>query len=423
MRGLMTGLIAGLFALVIGAAGMWYFIGAREPAPRVGNDDDVADGPLDDAQPLHRDTQNSSSTPSTNDGVQELLDQANEEITRLKNEQKTLSEDKHGLEAERADLQGEIVRLETRVAELEKLAAGPNNLRIAFGKWGEIRELRATEWKEVGDAVQNMTPHLKELTKSILESRDTAPETMEKIQAQNRRIIAEYGKIMGKLPTNSGHNGEFTHPVYFMNMLAAQLEAAENPLAEEQLSQLAKHGEEYDKRWAKLQEGYDEKTWFIVKILDEAELKEWFIARMFEVTTPEQEAIARPPEVKGYLGLDLYSSGLMLSGHVVPVVRASQPEIVESVKDLLTAQVGLTREQLDTDDYVFSDWINTLANQLQVRPAAQTQIYQTKEVLASGRAQLTAMKALEATYAFTDEERAKYRAVQRIALPLVRQAE
>src|SRR5690606_5395469 len=183
------------------------------------------------------------------------------------------------------------------------------------GKWAEIKELRETGWKEVGDAVKNMNPHLAELTKAILDGKDPPAEIMQKIQEQNRRILAEYGKIIGKLPTNSGHNGEFTHPIYFMNMLAAQLEAAGDPLTEQQVKEIVSLGEEYDSRWTKLQDGYNDKTWMLTKILDEAELKDWFLARMFQVTTPEQEAIARPPEVKGYLGLDLYSVGLMLSGH------------------------------------------------------------------------------------------------------------
>ena len=79
----------------------------------------------------------------------------------------------------------------------------------------------------------------------------------------------------------------------------------------------------------------------------------------------------------------------------------------------------LTTEQLDSAQYIFDDWMNTLTTQLQPRPKAETQIYKTQEVLASGRAQLTAMKALETMYAFTDEARAKYRTVQRIALPLI----
>jgi hypothetical protein len=347
------------------------------------------------------------------------LDEAKQEIARLSDERKSLANDKSTLETDKADLQAEIVRLEGRVAELEVLAAGPNNLLLGFGKWAEIKELRETQWHEVGDAVKNMNPLLAELTKAILEGKDPPPEIMQKIGEQNRRILGEYGKILGKLPTNSGYNGEFTHPIYCMNMLAAQLEAAGDPLTEQQMEELAKYGDEYDARWDKLQEGYTDKTWMLTKILDEAELKEWFLARMFEVTTPEQEAIARPPEVKGYLGLDLYSSGLMLSGHVRPIARESQALVRERIKEDLVEQLGLTMEQLATVEYLFDDWMNTLATQLQPRPKSLADIHQTKEVIASGRAQITAMKALETSFAFTDEDRTKYRAVQRIALPMV----
>jgi len=417
MRTALPALIAGLFALVIGAGGMWYFMSAKEPAPISTAGNEIDDSSPDTSTPLKAEPKNDNGADVEDDKAT----QQNIETLKAwgKEAEKEAREKQEELEAEKAALQSEIVRLEGRVSELEKLAAGPNNLLVGFGKWAEIRELRETEWKEVGDAVQNMNPHLVELTKAILEGREAAPDTMQKIQDQNKRVLSQYGKILGKLPTNSGYNGEFTHPVYFMNMLAAQLEAAGDPLTEQQLNELVEHGEEFDRRWTKLLEGYNDKTYFLTKLIDEAELKEWFIARMFEVTTQGQSVIARPAEVEGYLGLDLYSSGLMLSGNVVPIVAKDRAEVIESVRGHFMQQLGLTTEQLDSAQYIFDDWMNTLTTQLQPRPKAQTQIYQTKEVLASGRAQLTAMKALETLYAFTDEDRAKYRAVQRIALPLI----
>ena len=423
MRTALPALIAGVVALVIGAGGMWFFVSANEPTPRTGNSDHVADKPLDTTAPLTNEAA-VKTTESRSDSDKKAAQETIDALRAWAQEaEKEARETQQQLEKDKADLQAEIVRLEGRVAELEKLAAGPNNLLVGFGKWAEIKELRETEWKQVGDAVKNMNPHLADLTKAILDGQDPPPEVMQKIQEQNRRILSEYGKIIGKLPTNSGYNGEFTHPIYFMNMLAAQLEAAGDPLTEQQIEEIVSFGEEFDSRWAKLQEGYTDTTWMLTKILDEAELKDWFVTRMFEVTTPDQEAVARPPEVKGYLGLDLYSVGLMLSGHVRPIARADQLQVREQLKEDLVDLVGLTQEQLGTVDYLFDDWLNSLATQLQPRPKPQTDIHQTSEVLASGRAQITAMKALETNFAFTHEERAKYRVVQRIALPLVYQQE
>lgn len=419
MKNTIPALASGVLALVIGVAAGWYFASGKAPAPA----NTTAATPRTNA-PLDTPPLDVPDKGGVNTSDYELLlNEAKQRIGTLESELADLKKDKTSLESDGADLQAEILRLQDRVVELEKLAAGPNNLLVAFGKWAEIKELRETGWKEVGDAVKNMNPHLAELTKAILDGKDPPAEIMQKIQEQNRRILAEYGKIIGKLPTNSGHNGEFTHPIYFMNMLAAQLEAAGDPLTEQQVKEIVSLGEEYDSRWTKLQDGYNDKTWMLTKILDEAELKDWFLARMFQVTTPEQEAIARPPEVKGYLGLDLYSVGLMLSGHVRPIACPNQRQVREQIKEDLKDLVGLTMEQLGTADYVFDDWLNTLAGQLQPRPRALTMIHQTSEVLASGRAQLTAMKALETSFAFMDEDRAKYRAVQRVALPLVYQQE
>lgn len=418
MRNLLPALIAGVVALVIGAGGMWFLLSAEQQPSRTADANGVQAPALDNSKPLDAAGGDAVEEPMV-DASREQLDDARREIADLKQDREALVESRDALQSENTGLQSEVERLQARVTELEALAAGPNNLRAGYGKWSEVRELRETEWKDVGDAVHKMNPLLGELSRAILEGKDPPPELMQKIGEQNRRVLAQYGKAIGKLPTHSTYNGEFTHPVYFMNMLAAQLEAAGDPLSEQQLADIIAHGEEYDARWAKLQESYDGKSWFLVKLLDEAELKEWFIARMFEVTTQTQEAIARPAESKGYLGLDLYSAGLMLAGNVAPVVRTDVAGVRETLREQLVQNAGLTLEQLDASAYILDDWLNALSPQLQPRPRAQTELRQVQEVLASGRAQVTALKALESAYAFTDEARARFAAVRYIFVPLV----
>src|SRR5690606_39097137 len=212
MKNMIPALASGVIALVIGVAAGWYFASGKAPAPA----NTTAATPRNNA-PLETPPLNVPDKGGVNTSDYELLlNEAKQRIGTLESELADLKKDKTSLESDGADLQAEILRLQDRVVELEKLAAGPNNLLVAFGKWAEIKELRETGWKEVGDAVKNMNPHLAELTKAILDGKDPPAEIMQKIQEQNRRILAEYGKIIGKLPTNSGHNGEFTHPIYFM---------------------------------------------------------------------------------------------------------------------------------------------------------------------------------------------------------------
>jgi hypothetical protein len=416
MREAIPAVIAGMVALVLGAAGTWFVMSSdAAPAPQANL--------AQDHDPEARQGEPLSGTGGDREGEDpagtENLARVKAELRQVEQQRDTLVKEKQAAEEASDSLLEEVERLKTRMAELEALAAGPNYMRIGYGDWGEIKELRETDFKDVGAAVNEMNPLLKELADATREGREPQASTWEKIGENNRRILSQYGKILGKLPTHTGYNGEFTHPVYLMNMLAAQLEAAEDPLSDEQQADLVRHGEEYDRRWTETQQGYDDRTWYLQKLLDEAELKEWFIARMFEVTTPAQEGLARPAATKGLIGLDLYSSGLMLGGNIAPVIGSDLQSVRASLRSQLMESPGLTEAQLDASGHVFDDWMAALPQQLVPRAATEAQFHRTAEAISSGRAQLTALKALESAHAVTDEDSAKYRSVRRIAIPLV----
>ena len=82
-------------------------------------------------------------------------------------------------------------------------------------------------------------------------------------------------EVITKVPSHApmAANGEFTHPVNLINLIAAMLDNSGVPLTARQRDELAAVGAAYDREAGRLEEGYDEGTWELAKILDELTLK------------------------------------------------------------------------------------------------------------------------------------------------------
>ncbi|MBK8208130.1 MAG: hypothetical protein IPK87_15240 [Planctomycetes bacterium] len=295
----------------------------------------------------------------------------------------------------------------------------PTSVPIAFGKWAEMPAIRDANWDEIGGAAREMVPLLKELAEAMAEGKSPPPALMQKIGEHNRKLVNHYAKVMGSLPTHASSNGEFTHPINLANMLASQLKGAGKPLSDQQVSELVKLGDEYDRRWDELQKGYDEGTFKLQKKLDEADLKEWFKAEMLRVCSAEQRTIAVPPEVDGFVGLDLYSSGLIFQMAIEHLTAADQEALKTRIKAAIAEPTGIDAAVLDTAQFVFDDWLNGLQTQLAPRTRLQLQLLRTSEVIASGKAQLKAFKVLHSDYALGDEAKDALKGGEAVILPHV----
>jgi hypothetical protein len=247
------------------------------------------------------------------------------------------------------------------------------------------------------------------------------PALGQKIGEHNRKLVAYYLKVGGKLPTNAGVNGEFTHPINMANMLAAHLKAAGLPLTDEQLAEITKFGVEYDKRWETATSGYDETTFELQKLIDEGELKEWFKVEMLRVCTPEQRAVAVPPEIDGLVGLDIYSAGLLFQMSVADVRADDAESLKEQLKEQVKGLTGVDATVLESAAFLFNDWVLALQSQLTPRGEMQMNQYYTKELLQSARAQLKAYKDLHANYVQDQEVKDALRKSGQILYPRVRQ--
>lgn len=421
MKNTLPMLVVAVIALGFGGAAGWYAATSSSPDTGLADSNQAKIEALDNSPPLDAEepgepTERGTSNKSRGDS--KLLKEARADLAAIKKERDELAHANKELSDDASTREKRITELETQLEAATETGVEPvGKLYVPFGKWADIDEIREADWKDLGETVSKMSPLLAKIAEARAAGEEVDPVVAQQIQTLNRRLISHYAKVMGKLPTNSNMNGEFTHPINMVNILAGELENAGQPLSDNQLAELVRLGDEYDRRWNDLQESYDEKTYVLQKSVDEAGLKQWFYEEMFKVTTQQQKAIAVPPAIEGMIGLDLYSPGLMLQGSLNPLRANDMPSLRSSLKDNVSEALGIDRANLDTNEYVFDDWLNALSAQLQPQPLSQANQFKTLDAIQAGKAQLVAMHALEDGFVSDEDTKKKIRATQTIVLP------
>lgn len=416
-----AGVISGVVCLLLGGAAAYMFMGtsssagpSRASASGTAPVTSTETAPANDAPLVRPDTK-----------LADDLRAATERADKLAGELKTVTE-------QRDAATGDVQRLNERVSTLEKELvearkattdqppAPTGSVPVAFGSYGDLAELKNADWKELGGALQAMTPEMEPLAKAIREGKQPDPEVMKRIGAQNMKLVKLAVALQGKLPTHTSNvNGEYTHPVTIVNLLASQLAAAGNPLTDAQKKRLSELGDDYERRWKSQNDAYTAETFQLQKILDEAELKQWFTDQMWQVTTPEQKALVVSPNNEGYLGIDLYSPALMFQGIARPLQAPSRDVLKGHMKDWLANNFGVPKANFDTAEFALDDWLTSL--NVEPKTAAEASFMHIREILATGKAQLTLYANLLPTALNDPEVVKKVRAEDALVVPQVLQ--
>ena len=407
-------LAAALIGLIAGAA-IIYAITPVPPGAKAPDNRPAANLPSNtpDSGPLA--TDNGPAVAELTKERDEARDSAEAAAAQLE----TSRREKQAAEEATEKLQEQVNELKAELAALRDERREAGFLPVDFGQWREVEGLSRANWQELGDTYTKMNELLKERADDLREGRESDPKKMERIGELNGTLIKHLVKIYGELPSHTDANGAFTHPANLVNILSGQLEGAGLPLTATQITELKELGSEYDQRWDALQASYTGETWKLRKLVDEAELKEWFHDEMFKVTTAAQKAAALPPGVEGYLGLDLYSAGLMIA-------MITDPQQVSNVEDARTrlrtkaaTQLGVDAAQFDANAYLIENWMTALSGMLAPVSKNQSQLIRTHDAIAAGKAQLTALEALSKTLSITPEAQEALKGAQIIWLPQV----
>lgn len=213
---------------------------------------------------------------------------------------------------------------------------------FSFGEYDAA--LRQVDWKSVGESTRAMVPLITELREAMAKGGDFPLETAGKIQQHNAALIQAAAKIQGRIP-GSGINGSYTHPAFMVNAMAATLEAAGMPMTDAQAEAIGRLGRDFTDRDRARVSAYDERTLALQKVLDEADLKDRFFEQAFALLEPRQRETLSPAATRGLLSLDLFSSGLMLAQHVLPLHAKDRDGFLTQVEQAFVDRAGFPADR------------------------------------------------------------------------------
>ncbi len=214
----------------------------------------------------------------------------------------------------------EMESLATRVKELEAQVAAaaaegggtPEKLKPGTTWYTPNEHAEAIEgidWNQTGEAIVKLNPLLVKLAEALEAGREF--KELAELSRWNTPLAVNALNASRKGVPGTGVNGAFTHPSIMANMVHAALVQGGKPLDAGQEKNLRAIADRFLGADEHRLRSYDETTFGLKKLIDEAALK----ARLFEdidaLLTEEQREILHPASVRGRCGIDLFSSGIV----------------------------------------------------------------------------------------------------------------
>jgi hypothetical protein len=275
----------------------------------------------------------------------------------------------------------------------EKAAGGGPGLSVPFGKWAELDAIKNANWPEMAGAVANMNEMFLDLVELIDQDQPVDPEIQDRIRKENNKLVRYAAQIMGKIPTNSPINGEFSHPITTANLMSAMLDRAGMPLTGEQKAEMAQIGTEYESEYKKLQGEYTEDTVRLAKLVDEMELKRDTVNAMQELLTDEQQGTLIHPSIHHRSQIDVlspYTMATLLSG---PRQFPSREELRGQLSGLITGHLKIDPEQSGSIDPILDNWLKDL-DPILTPVQKPDKLLHIDQAIVAGQAQARALQEL-----------------------------
>ncbi len=341
MAGSGTAAAVGGLALVIGLASGWWF-GATKS-------DQIAAEHLQTIQKTKKEVETAQSHATDADA---RAQKQAAQIAELQNQCRAVQKDLTDAQKRADELSAAIEQARSAAAPAPVAAApaakGP---RFAFGQFDKLTQV---DWKAVGEHLNAIAPLCDEIAAAMAKGEDATP-ALGKASQHNGFLINAALKIAGQVP-GTGVNGAFTHPAFQANAIASALEAAGKPLTPEQATAIEKLAREASDEDAQRLLAYTEDTYGMRKIIDEADLRRRFFDAAFRALSEDQRNTLTPPATKGFVGLDLYSEGLLYATVMRPIQFKDPAGLVDSVTNALQGGMKIPKEQAESLRAVVTAW-------------------------------------------------------------------
>jgi len=331
-------------------------------------------------------------------------EEAEERVAVLQDSAMKLQEESRDLAQELKELReaNEAAEAEQKEPEQGLISTGA----LAFGEFGGLAAIRDANWTELGEAVQNINELVLPLLEEIEQGQTPSATTQQRIVKWNDKLVRFGLSIMEKIPTNAPMpvNGEFTHPISLINLMAVMLETAGVPLSDGQRNEMAVIGTRYDQDYALLAPEYDEGTWELSKVLDELSLKRDTMLEVEERLTPAQLDVVAIPQIQNRLRLDTLSPVNMVAMNVAVVPGLAGSTVISTVLPRISQNYGAESEQFSQHTDLWEDYSQAVAEVLEPVKAEMMMFVHLDDILIAGRAQEQLLADFVARGVFTDEQ-------------------
>lgn len=291
-------------------------------------------------------------------------------------------------------LEQQILDRDRAAAEAAEAAeAARPGAPIAFGKYADLDAVRSADWIEMAGAVDAINELLVDLVRRKSEGLPLDVDFQKKVAAENNKLVQYAAALMGKIPTNSPINGEFSHPITIANLMGAMLDAAEVPLSDVQVRDIARIGSEYDEEYDRLQTTYGEGTPRLRKIIDELDLKRGCVRRMQALLDEEQRGTVIRPEIHDRLQLDTLSPATSAALIAKPTQITDREQLRSRVEHVIAKDLRVTTEATDRLRAIQDELCRDLSPLLETPVDPGVPIH-LDEALTAGQAQAKAVAAL-----------------------------
>lgn len=331
------------------------------------------------------------------------------------------------IETEKTDLTARIASVTDELeAERDKVAAlnappAARKLPIAFGDFAELEGLAKADWPEAGEAVKEMNSLFLELLASLEKGEPISPEIQKKLQEENNKLVKVAAAVLGKIPTNTPINGEFSHPLVLSNLMGAVLEQLGQPLTEAQKKSIASLAGGYDESFEKMQQGYTEETAALEKVVDELALKQEHMKKIRSTLSPAQLEAAYPASLRDRMQFDVTSPGVSTVLSAQPKSYASAEVAREQFQTKLLKELGIGAELGASFKEPFDAWGEEISPLLAPRAANAGPPHLDEAILAA-QAEVRLLKKLLESPLLDDKTRAAILSMRGWIVPQVSEA-
>jgi hypothetical protein len=276
--------------------------------------------------------------------------------------------------------------------------------------------LMGVDWRPAGTAMRDLMPLLSEAHEVAHGKKKLRPELW-------GEILEAAGPVISVAVRVETSGVSWSYPTVQLNLMAATLASAGEPVTEAQFAALESIGRAFVEADERRRSAYGEEVCALRKRVDKSRQVGDLYAGAEPILNHEQRAVLWPAGVRGIVGLDLFSAASGWDEHVKHLPHKGRESLRKSATDGLMAHLALPAEQRGLVEHWVAEWESAFPDSYLLRkPSEQERVNvdmsRTERVLIAAEAQARLYESLMAHVPMSASAKKKIREVDVAFVPL-----